>query len=318
MTRAAPAHLFIRSLAVPWSLGSALFVLATALLLTLLQAQGVLGSTGSLLLLSWLFKYAYVLLAHVANGHTEAPAVSAEMLSPFEQRPLMLLLWALLAFAAFQVLGPRGGWLVTSLLALMLPASVAVLGLGWGAGESLNPVTLLRMVRGLGWHFAAILGLIAGSLLVAIASSALHWAFLWRALVGEMLLLTVFCAIGGALYDRRSEVGHEPVKSPERDATRTGQAHAQALSRLLDGMFAQVRTDQRPKAMNQFREWLGQVEDRQLTLDVRQVVDRIATWEDARFLKRICEVLSEELQRRDLAPAARDLAKYAQRYEPTA
>src|SRR5690348_12846946 len=89
---------FLRSLLVPWSLGCILFVAASALLLALLFGRGVAGIVGSVLLLSWLFKYAYVLLEHVANGSLEAPAVSVDMIGPFEQRPLMQLAWCFLLY----------------------------------------------------------------------------------------------------------------------------------------------------------------------------------------------------------------------------
>lgn len=44
---------------------------------------GFPGMVLSLLLFSWLFKYAYILLDSVANGVQETPVLSLEMLNPF-------------------------------------------------------------------------------------------------------------------------------------------------------------------------------------------------------------------------------------------
>ncbi len=41
---------------------------------------------------SWVFKYAFAMLESIADGEVYTPVVSMDMLSPFEQRPLVLLL----------------------------------------------------------------------------------------------------------------------------------------------------------------------------------------------------------------------------------
>src|SRR5205085_9447932 len=89
---------------------------------------------------SWLFKYAFVMLEHVADGEAEAPVVSLEMLSPFEQRPLFLLvisiaigllLWQFDGIAARVLIG---------IIVVMIPASIGVLGATRRVMLALNPI----------------------------------------------------------------------------------------------------------------------------------------------------------------------------------
>ena len=100
----------MRALLVPWGTSSLLFVGISSVLLTLSQSLRLLGWwIACALLLSWLFKYAYVLLEHVANGFLEPPTVSLEMLSPVEQRPAIQLAWCLAAYLLIGMLGGLAG-----------------------------------------------------------------------------------------------------------------------------------------------------------------------------------------------------------------
>src|SRR5882757_2823314 len=69
--------------------GAAGVVVVFAVLLTLAAKAGLAGLPLALLLLSWLFKYAYVLFDHVVRGIDEPPALDITMMNPIsEQRPI--------------------------------------------------------------------------------------------------------------------------------------------------------------------------------------------------------------------------------------
>ena len=71
---------------------TALLLIATlTLLLSIASLAGLPGLPLMVIVLSWLFKYAYVLLDLSAEGIAEPPVLSAEMVNPVEQRPLMQL-----------------------------------------------------------------------------------------------------------------------------------------------------------------------------------------------------------------------------------
>jgi hypothetical protein len=101
---------FLGAVLVPWRLASILFIAISSTLLAFFQGKGVVGIVGSYFLLSWLFKYAFVMLEHVASGRPDAPVVSAEMLGPFEQRPLILVAWCSVLYVIAGSSVVRSGW----------------------------------------------------------------------------------------------------------------------------------------------------------------------------------------------------------------
>src|SRR5262245_32770673 len=101
---------FLRQLARPLDLTSiVLIVLMTARYNSALRA-GFYVILVILLLSSWFFKYAYVLLDSVANGRKATPVMAVEMLNPVdEQRPLaQLIICAVFAWGAYKVGGKLG------------------------------------------------------------------------------------------------------------------------------------------------------------------------------------------------------------------
>src|SRR5260370_32762116 len=69
--------------------GAAGVVVVFAILLSIAAKAGLLGIPLALILLSWLFKYAYVLFDHVVRGVDEPPALDIAMMNPVsEQRPI--------------------------------------------------------------------------------------------------------------------------------------------------------------------------------------------------------------------------------------
>ena len=95
---------------------------------------------GSLFLQIWVFKYCYVLIEHLADGAREPPVMSTDMLSPFEIRP-----WVQLGIViggpgccCMRSAAPPASRSACVLLAL-LPASIAVLGVGEPFYQAVNP-----------------------------------------------------------------------------------------------------------------------------------------------------------------------------------
>ena len=213
-------------------------------------------------MLSWLFKYAYVLLEHVANGFLEPPTVSLEMLSPVEQRPAIQLAWCIAVYLLIGMLGGLAGTALGIALLAWLPASVAVLGLGLGAFQSVNPLALWRIVRGLGWRYAGILGLMLAAFgFVALMQMAGAWTFVTIA-ASQLAVLTVFCALGGALFERRLEIGHEPMHSPERRREQESREHTREIGAMLDEVYTLVRIGRRSPALEPIRQWLRKHRER--------------------------------------------------------
>jgi hypothetical protein len=86
---------FLRHLRRPARDSSALLIIVFATLLSVSLRAGPYGLYGlpmTLLLVSWFFKYAFVLFDHVVHGFDEPPTLDICMVNPFdEQRPLVQL-----------------------------------------------------------------------------------------------------------------------------------------------------------------------------------------------------------------------------------
>ena len=65
----------------------------------------------------------------------------------------------------------------------------------------------------------------------------------------QLLLLLVYAAIGGALYERRLELGFEPRISPERAAERVEAERLARRQQFIDGLYKDLRVREAPRAV---------------------------------------------------------------------
>src|SRR5580700_1498898 len=146
---------------------------ALALLLTFTLGQelalyaGWMGLPLGVALLSWFFKYCFILLDAIVTGAAEPPVLSVEMINPFnEQRPLgqALLIGGgvALSLALGKAVGAAMGWLAAVLLLLLLPASIATLGMTGNLLRAAWPPELLSVIRGVGRDYLVLVGAIPG------------------------------------------------------------------------------------------------------------------------------------------------------------
>src|SRR3954471_24455387 len=138
------AAAILRYLAVPLRTAPLLLIGTFSVLLMVALKAGILGIPLGLILLSWYSKYSFVVMDHVAEGASEPPVMSVEMVNPLsEQRPLILLLMVIgLFFAANWArhwIGERGALVLLLAAGAILPAVVAVQGATNTVVQSLNP-----------------------------------------------------------------------------------------------------------------------------------------------------------------------------------
>jgi hypothetical protein len=137
-----------------------------------------------------------------------------------EQRPLaqvaiLCLIYVAVNFARASM-GSAVAIVVAVVAALLLPASIAVLGLERNILKAAYPVALGRMVLRLGPMYPLVLAIIAGySLLIALLGRWELWLPVQIAIY-MFCILSIFSVLGGALYARRHELGLETWVSPER------------------------------------------------------------------------------------------------------
>jgi hypothetical protein len=278
--------------------GAAGVVVVFAILLSIAAKAGLLGIPLALILLSWLFKYAYVLFDHVVRGVDEPPALDINMMNPLsEQRPIaqIIILAAVAALVKMTAVAfsPLAGTVLAIVALFFFPASVAILGLEGNILKAVYPVALGRMVAGLGLMYAAVLGIIAG---VILALALIGKLALWMPVqiaVGMFAVLSIFSSLGGALYERRHELGLDTWHSPERTAEKERQADLKQSEHVVTEAYGQVRVGSHPKAWDLLQSWLAS--RGHAVEDYRWVRDKVVSWPDPRYADRLTEEYVDRL-----------------------
>lgn len=156
----------IRYLVLPLRLGSLMLIITFSILLTLAAYAGLFGIPLALILVSWASKYGFVLLDHLADGATQPPALSLEMVNPAdEQRPLLFLFLVIVLFSlaglAEHWFG-RGAYVATAAgVAIFLPSVIAVQGATGSFMQALDPRIFIGLILRLRGDYLLILACIA-------------------------------------------------------------------------------------------------------------------------------------------------------------
>jgi hypothetical protein len=172
------------------------------------------------------------------------------MINPLdEQRPLGLLVIMGVFYGAAAALEPIAGAPVVLLLRgialALLPACTAVLGSSGSIVTAVSPRVLMGTIRRLGWDYVVIwMAIIVLAFTAHFASTRLLDATLGLPLAIACLLygwLAVFSVIGGALHERRHELGIEAWRSPERDRARHEADLGKEHDRFIDELYGHWR-----------------------------------------------------------------------------
>jgi hypothetical protein len=278
--------------------GAAAVVVVFAFLLFMAAKAGLIGVPLALLVTSWFFKYAYILLDHTVRGFDEPPALDIQMMNPVdEQRPLgQVVILGLLGYAVYLTYEHFGTPAAVGLgivCLFFLPASVAILGLESNLLKAANPVYWFSLVRGLGFLYGAVLLVI---LAYGLALKLL-WVFdLWlpvEVVLGMFAVLSVFSFLGGALYERRHELNLETWVSPERTAALEEKQTQRESDKRVHEAYGLMRAGSHIKSFQVLEDW---VKNRGNDPgDYRWLCERTASWGDPRYVTRLTEELIARL-----------------------
>jgi hypothetical protein len=238
----------LRYLGLPLHAAPMLLVLAFAVLLRLALHAGLLGLPALLIIGSWFFKYAFLMLDHAAQGRPGAPVLAAEDANPLgEMRPLMYGLGTGVFYMATAAVGKITSPDLVSAMRLLglvaLPAVLATHTITGSFSESLHPATIVGVVRRLGSSYLVVLcvALACGWAGRAIVLDGAHLAYLLRIALLMLLWLALFAVLGGAIHLRRLELGFDPEQSPEKRERRDERDRDRDRDRFLDQVFAEYR-----------------------------------------------------------------------------
>jgi hypothetical protein len=288
----------LRHLLRPTRGGAAGVVVVFAFLLVLAARAGLMGIPMAMLVLSWFFKYAYILLDHTVRGFDEPPTLDIQMVNPVnEQRPLgQVVILGLIYLAVKQVqehLGVPAAFALAGICLFFLPASVAVFGLESNILKAAYPVAWFRLVHGLGLLYGAVLLVIFGYLL----GLWLLWKLdLWITVeiaISMFAFLSVFSFLGGALYERRDELGIETWVSPERTEAVKNKEDQRQNDKLVLDAYGLMRAGSHVKSWQVLADWLKSRGD--TPEDYRWLCERTVTWDDPRYVTRLTEEFAARL-----------------------
>jgi len=285
-------RLLIQHLARPARGGAAAVVVVFAFLLFIAAKARFVGIPLALLVISWFFKYAYILFDHTVRGFDEPPTLDIQMMNPLsEQRPLAQVgLLALTGYAVYLTQAQFGSPAAVALAIVcgfFLPASVAILGMESNVLKAANPVYWFNLVRDLGFLY--------GAVLLVILAYALGLKLLWRfdlwlpieIAIGMFAVLSVFSFLGGACYERRHELNLETWVSPERSEALKAKETERASDKHVLDAYGLMRAGSHVKSWQMLEDWLksrGNSPE-----DYRWLCERTLSWDDPRYITRLTE-----------------------------
>lgn len=265
-----------------------LFAACASLGLALASRAGLLGLPLAAILLSWLAKYAFVLLEAEAHG-LPPPVLSIEMVNPFdERRPLGALLWFATAAGAtgaiHSLLGAHAARAFAIVCAAAAPAALTLLAIDGSWLRALNPAAGLRVVQGLGVNYA-IVGVVGIAYLYVAALAVAALPLLPAIAVPTVLLLSYATLLGGAVWQKRDALGLDAVADPARGVERETRAAARELDRVVDAAYGQLRAREPLLAWEALDAWLAA--QRRSPDAYAALLQRASAWPDTRPAERL-------------------------------
>lgn len=288
-----PTHQrLLRHLVRPVRGGAGAVIVVFAVLLYFAAEARFIGIPLALLLTSWFFKYAYILFDHTARGFDEPPTLDIQMMNPVdEQRPLGQVVILGLIYAAVKLaesyLGAAAAVTIAIVAALLAPASAAVLGLEGNLIKAADPLEWIRVVRGLGVLYGAVLLVILAYALGLALLARLELWLPFEIAIAMFACLSVFSFLGGALYERRDALGIEAWASPERAEERRRAQELREAERTVTEAYGLMRADSHVKSWQLLKDWIGSRGN--APDDYQWLCERVSLWDDPRYITRLTE-----------------------------
>jgi hypothetical protein len=272
--------------------------------LVVASKAGLMGIPLGVLLLSWFFKYGFVMLDSIVAGEAEPPVLSIEMVNPIsEQRPLalalLILVEGMLVVALQRYAGFAAGLCAILVLTWALPANIAVLGITRNPFQAIWPPTLFALIRASGRDYFLL------NAVTLVAAGVFYWmgvhaGSLLLALVAMLVYLLTFALVGGVLFEHRLDLGIETKTREEWMAERDAREHAAERRRMLDRAYCGFRVRKPVEGWQEIEKWLrrygqtpqeGQPGDSQLLVEYRTILESASQWDDVRAADRLANDL---------------------------
>lgn len=277
---------------------------------------GMFGIWLGLLLFVSYWRYSYSVLRAVAQGRKRIPPPDIDSMNPIGHWYLLshflFFPGLVLATAPYQPLG----LVVAILVALIFPASAAVVGLTHSLNQGFSPSALIEFRRTLGadyWKLAiGCAGItLGGNLMVSTVAPVFGpFALILSFVVELWALLGMFALIGSALRAHRLEFEIVGELKPAEER-KLEQQHAE-WKKSLDIAYGSFRSGLLSAGYKTVRDLIVQNGD---SLDVNYwLVENMLEWQDKKFAIELASKLMPRLLESGDAAAALDLYRRLRRY----
>jgi hypothetical protein len=295
---------YLRVLLVPFRPTALLMVGVFTALITMLlhivsfmQLMGLWGLIAAFMLNTWVLKYCFVMTEQVADGATEPPVMDADMVSPFETRPLTQTLVMMAGATLCWKLGGQQAWVIGTLFLLALPAQVALVAMGDNAFSALNPLAWVRVIRGLGPFYALLLASLVVFSGINLLAFRIFDSIAIRVAVFLLSEVGFFGFIGAGIWLRRRQLGFEPSRSPERTQAREEAARVKLRAKMMDQVFENARIGKHVDATAPLAHWLRDLDAGYAARDGLYVAEQALKWQLPLALNPIGSTLIRHLLR---------------------
>lgn len=295
---------YVRVLLVPFRPASLLLVATFSVIITfLLRGATFAGPFGIAALLavfflnSWVLKYCFVLVEHLADGATEPPVMDSDMVSPLESRPLVQTIVLAAGATLCWKVGGSAALVIAAVLLLALPAQIALVAMGENVFRAMNPLAWLRVIRGLGPMYLLLLAALALAAALAYLVGRYTDAIFLKVAVLLLAEVGFFGLIGSSIWLRRKALGFEPSRSPERAAERAEGERIRQRARMMDEVFEQARIGKHVDATAPLARWLRDLDAEHVVRDSLHVAEQALKWQLPLALNPIGSTLIRHLLR---------------------
>jgi tetratricopeptide (TPR) repeat protein len=263
----------------------------------------MLGLPAFMIIFAGTLKYAYGILEKTILGYATPPALTFEMWSSANQRPVNQLFYLIFIFGLFQIMQTEVAELPAYLFLVIgiffTPASAAVIANQNNLLSALNPLSLSFLVKEIGMSYIVIsvlFGLVVlfsfpifpGIPLISVLIPQIGWRvnnhflLLLIVILDFYLLFMMFHLLGFVIYHRRENLGFEAIFSPEREEAAQEEAKEKAFGKLLDEIYCLSRqAGQQKEAVKLLVTQLFPILEEDLERHER-LFERVALWETKR------------------------------------
>jgi hypothetical protein len=293
---------------------------AYALLLPVAVFAGVYGVFLAAALLLSLWRYSYAVLRHVARGWNHFPPPDVESMNPFGEVAVVFhyvffgSLTVLLVTTPFigeplRVMGLVG-------VALVFPASAAVMGMTNSLGAALNPASVWTIARELGADYAKLIAVCVLLVVLGGLSGFLWRVSWWLGVVGEMFavwtMLALFVAIGSALRAHRFDF--DLLEGADDAEQRDERERREQWQKTLDRAYASVRSGLTAQAYRTVKELVASDGD---SLEVYQwTFNGMLAWDEPQHAALLGERFARRLWDEGRKVDALELAERCRKISP--